>query len=100
MYAKVLYYANEAFNKFGLTSDEIAVYIEGFVNRSYGNTYGHCNCVIVDQTVPDDTFVEQCSSRQLVSSRQQFPRYNNYSYYLCFALKGLKIGLHWDGRRY
>ena len=92
MKEKVVHYANEALNKFGLTNDEIAVYIEGLVNRSYGYLYRLCGCVIVDHTVSDDTLAEQCSSR------------SGYNYscgqhcYLCFALKGLKIGLHWDGQ--
>ena len=84
---EVVCYANKAFNKFGLSSDETAVYIEGFINRSYGSEYGHCNCVIVDQTVSDDTLVQQCSSQ-------------TYYDYICFALKGLKIGLHWKGKPY
>ena len=89
---KVVYYANKALNMFGLARDEIAVYIEGRINRSYLNTYryGHYKCVIVDQTVSDDALVKQCSSRGGYY----------YSYHLCFALKGLKIDLYWDGRRY
>ena len=90
---EVVNYANKALNMFGLTSDEIAVHIEGLINRKYG-TYGHCGCVIVDQTVSDDTLVKQCSSRS--------GYHNSYGqhYYLCFALKGLKIGLHWNGKPY
>ena len=87
----VLCCANKALNKFGLTSDEIAMHIEGLINRTYRNEYGHCDCVIVDQTVSDDTLVKHCSSRS----------YNYYfSNYLCFALKGLKIGLNWDGKNH
>ena len=82
----VIYYANKALNKFGLTRDEIAMHIEGLINRKYLILYGHCCCVIVDQTVPDDTLVKKCSS------------YYSNQHYLCFALKGLKIGLHWIGQ--
>ena len=71
---------------FGLATDEIAMYIEGLINRSYRASYGHCDCVIVDQTVSDDAFVKQ----------QQ----NCYYYRLDFALRGLKIGLRWNGKRY
>ena len=92
---KVIYYTNEAFNKFGLTSDEIAVYIEGLINRSYRNARN--DCVIVDQTVPDDTLVKQCSSRSVHPYNNG---YHHYQYYLCFALKGLKIGLHWNAKPY
>ena len=90
----VLCCANKALNMFGLTNDEIAVHIEGLINRSYGTTYGlygRCDCVIVDQTVPDDTLVNQCSSQN---------RYYCNQHYLCFALKGLKIGLRWNGQNH
>ena len=99
MKEQVVHYANEALNKFGLTSDEIALHIKGLINRSYHNKYGHCDCVIVDQTVPDDTLVELLSKR---SSQNAYTYLYNYchAYYLCFALKGLKIGLHWNGKPY
>ena len=92
----VVHYANEALNKFGLTSDEIAMHIEGLINRTYRDTYGHCDCVIVDQTVSDDTLIEQCSSR----SAYTYPYRSYHAYHLCFALKGLKIGVHWNGKPY
>ena len=92
----VIYYANEALNKFGLAPDEITVYIEGRINRSYLNTYryGHYKCVIVDQTVSDDAFVNQCSYQS------GYHYLYDQHYYLCFALKSLKIGLYWNERRY
>ena len=95
MKEEVVCYANKALNMFGLTNDEIAVHIEGLINRKYG-TYGHCGCVIVDQTVSDDTLVNQCSSRS------GYHNSHRQHYYLCFALKGLnlKIGLHWNGKPY
>ena len=77
----VVYYANKALNMFGLTNDEIAVYIRERINLNYNKTYGRCGCVVVDQTVPDDTLLERCSY---------------YQYYLCFALKGLKIAVYWN----
>ena len=84
-----VYYANVALNMFGLTRDEIAVQIKGLIKRRYRNTYGHCDCVIVDQTVSDDTLVKKCSSQI---------RYYCNQHYLCFALKGVKIGLLWNGQ--
>ena len=91
----VLCYANKVLNMFGLTNDEIAVYIEGLINRSYRNARN--DCVIVDQTVPDDTLVKQCSSRSVHPYNNG---YHHYQYYLCFALKGLKIGLHRNAKPY
>ena len=89
-----VYYANKALSMFGLTNDEICVYIEGFVNRSYSCIgLGRCDCVIVDQTVSDDTLVKKCSQRAFHCSYGQH-------YYLCFALKGLKIGVYWNGKPY
>ena len=82
---KVVYYANKVLNNFALTSDEIAVYIEERINLKYNKTYGRCGCVVVDQTVSDDTLVEQCGYLG-----------GYYHYCICFALKGLKIGVHWN----
>ena len=88
----VFYYANKALNMFGLTTDEIVMHIEGLINRKYRDSYGHCDCVIADQTVSDDAFVKQCSSQSAYTSY--------HAYYLCFALKGLKIGFSWNGKPY
>ena len=81
----VVYYANKALNMFGLTNGKIGVYIEGRINLNFRNIYGRCKSVIVDQTVPDYTLIQQCGGYRLYSHD-----------YLCFALKGLKIGVHWN----